>query len=207
MKFTSAISLALLAILPNFALSIGLRGDGQASLDAQQKSRSLMSDKDKKDSRNSYVSYIKKDDFYFRLRDSKFRGKCLTFDPKDDYYLKFEDCHDDSKSAYQDWYYDPHHYTINSFHYNYRDWCVTLDNPRSSRRSDRAGYLYLEPCKSNNVYQRWYETSDYRYESGWDRNQCMDYCRDCGDYVHTRECDWDHDKDQQYFYGDKFRYY
>ena len=196
MKLNSIVAFATL--LPCLAFAASLRGEQQHDkTNAETASRSLKGRENNSGSDHDDFD----EDYFVKIYDPQYRNRCLTFDPSDDYYVKFSDCH---TSEYQNWYYDHSYKAVRSFHDDYKDYCLTLDDPDKPRKSNRDGYLRLTKC-DRSKYQKWdYDSDDYRFHSGWGQDECMDYCRSCGDYVHTRKCDKEYDQDQQYLFGNKF---
>lgn len=203
--FSVCVFVLALAVVPQSALADKTPDTNNASINGTSGDRNDNSSGS--DNNASTLRSTNHDDYYIRFLAPKFQGKCLTFDPNDDHYAKFIDC--STKSSvyqYQQWYYDMKFGYIKSYHNSYQNWCLTLDDPHRPRNSHRVGYLRMAPCHGG-VNQQWYynEFNEYRFRSGLGfHDYCMDWCRDCGNYVHTRKCDSGHDKDQQYIVGDKF---
>lgn len=118
---------------------------------------------------------------------------CLSFDWRDsNYYATVEPCrsHDDS----QKWYFSSGGH-IQSAHNKFKGWCLTYDTKHHNR------FYRLTKCDAKKSTQRWtYNKHDLRLRSHYpnDKYSCMDYCRDCGHYVHGQKCDHSYNKDQQY---------
>ena len=130
-------------------------------------------------------------DYFVKLK--LVHNKCLSFDPRNNYYAKVEDCH--AGNIYQEWYYD--HGLIKSRHSNYRDWCLTYDVNHSNR------YFRLYRCHGGKNQLWKYDSHNNYFRSHYD-GYCMDYCRDCGHFVHGRKCESRFDHDQKWVTGHKF---
>jgi hypothetical protein len=132
--------------------------------------------------------------FSLRLRNDN--SKCVSFDGRNEYrhYGFIESCN--SNSPFQDWYYDNGY--IKSYHPDYYDWCLTYDTSHSKR------YLRLAKCRGD-VTQGWdYSNDDYRFRSEYNTNHCMDYCANCGGYVHAKRCNDAFYYDQEFEVGSAF---
>ena len=133
----------------------------------------------------------KNNDYFIKLKLKD--NKCLSFDPKNQYYAKIEECR--AGNDYQEWYYN--HGLIKSRHPNYQDWCLTYDINHRNR------YFRLYPCHGGKNQLWKYDSHNYYFRSQYD-GYCMDYCRDCGGYVQGRKCEGRFDHDQKYVAGRKF---
>jgi hypothetical protein len=120
------------------------------------------------------------------------KHSCLSFDWRDkNLYATMERCkHDDDT---QKWYYSKSGH-IQSAHNKFKGWCLTYDTKHHNR------FYKLTKCDAKKSTQQWkYSPHDLRLVSYYpDKYSCMDYCRDCGHYVHGRKCDQIYNKDQQY---------
>jgi hypothetical protein len=143
----------------------------------------------------SESSRTKSYDYEYFIKLMHYSNKCVSFDPYDKrYYARIETCN--SNNHYQDWYYDDGY--IKSKHPDFYDWCLTYDTRHSKR------YLRVAKCYGA-ATQRWkYNDDDYRFRSEYNRNYCIDYCRDCGGYVQAKQCSDKDYYDQDYELGHDF---
>ena len=142
-------------------------------------------------STNSYSEYSKNEYNVFLKSD---HSKCLSFYLNDSNFAKMVTC--DDNDDYQYWYYEGGY--IKNRHNSYNGWCLTYDIHHHDR------YLRMSPCNGESN-QKWnYNDKDWRFRSSYDQRYCMDYCRDCGGYVHAKLCDGDASRDQEYFVGNNF---
>lgn len=131
---------------------------------------------------NQYYDYIKL---------KHYDNKCLSVDAHGAYYARVKSC--SSSDYYQDWYYDNGYIKNRKFDGK----CLTVITDHHNK------YLAMKYCNGWDT-QKWWYGQDYRFHSHYGRNYCMDYCRDCGHYLHIRECDYKWDKDQKYLVGGDF---
>ena len=127
---------------------------------------------------------------YIKLK--RYDKKCLSVDSYKPYYARVESC--SSSNYYQDWYYDDGYIKNRQFSGK----CLTVLTKHHKK------YLAMKSCNGYDAQKWWYDHNDYRFHSYYGKNYCMDYCRDCGHYVHIRKCRNKWDKDQKYLVGRYF---